>query len=341
MRQLPASDTPRTDEYWGDKGHDKSVTFLVIKLAPNATASSNPTRRNGRVELMRRDETRRGEARGGGGGGGAGLTWFQTEPTGGGFPFPLAAVSSLRGTGSGAASPVASRTQYLYDDAFSAVAATAAVSSISTRSPAPTTEGRTDGLVPTTPQISRRGEARGGNGMGLDRSTRRVHSNSDRFLGARSSLSLFCLRVSPLRPVWCGLWMRARVLQMLREPSRQLHYTLTEPSSSEQRGLAYQSTVHGWPTRQTHNTLVSFGRVDNERHASKMFFLSHKKRNVKLCPLDPLAPLPLHAHLKLYQFQPFDSILLWIDSIDRWIYWTIGSIDVDNVEASIDKREWI
>jgi hypothetical protein len=43
---------------------------------------------------------------------------------------------------------VASRTQYLYDDAFSAVAAAAAaVSSISTRSPAPTTDGLTDGRI--------------------------------------------------------------------------------------------------------------------------------------------------------------------------------------------------
>jgi hypothetical protein len=47
---------------------------------------------------------------------------------------------------------VASRTQYLYDDAFSAVAvavaaAAAAVPSISTRSPAPTTDGLTDGRI--------------------------------------------------------------------------------------------------------------------------------------------------------------------------------------------------
>ena len=45
------------------------------------------------------------------------------------------AASSLRGAGSGAASPVASRTQYLYDVAFSAAdsaaAAAVAVSSIS------------------------------------------------------------------------------------------------------------------------------------------------------------------------------------------------------------------
>lgn len=56
------------------------------------------------------------------------------------MPLPLvvaAAGSSLRGTGSGAASPVFSRTQYLYDDAFSAGAPAAGAVAVSSISLAP------------------------------------------------------------------------------------------------------------------------------------------------------------------------------------------------------------
>jgi hypothetical protein len=62
---------------------------------------------------------------------------------------------------------VASRTQYLYDDAFSAGAA-AAVSSISTRSPAPTTDGLTGVRIGADDGADL--SARRGNGMGLDAS---------------------------------------------------------------------------------------------------------------------------------------------------------------------------
>jgi hypothetical protein len=203
----------------------------------------------------------------------------------------------LRGTGSGAASPVASRTQYLYDDAFSAVAvaATAAVSSISTRSPAPTTKGRTDWC---RRRHRSQGEARRGAGTGWGSTARRVECTPilTAFSGLAPlsfslSLSLLCLRLfGSAHSIQCGLWMRARMLQMLREPSQQLHYTLTEPSSSKQRGLAYHitvgSTVHGWPPHARHRTrwCPSVAWITNVTHQKCFFFLCHKKRNVKLCP---------------------------------------------------------
>ena len=133
--------------------HEASQTnlqsFFLTSLPQCNNKVSFPTRWKDGDDEMRR---------------GGGLTWFQTEPSGGGFPFPLplaaaAAGSSLRGTGSGAALPVASRTQYLYDDAFSAGAGAAvAVSSISARSPRSFRRQRRADRCP--PQISQRGAGR-------------------------------------------------------------------------------------------------------------------------------------------------------------------------------------
>jgi hypothetical protein len=97
------------------------------------------------------------------------------------LPLPLAvaaAGSSLRGAGSGAASPDFSRTQYLYEDAFSAGAAVAVSSiSLARTTSSPSSGGRADR---SPPQISGRGA--------LGRTRRSEHSNSDSastFSGAR------------------------------------------------------------------------------------------------------------------------------------------------------------
>jgi hypothetical protein len=88
--------------------------------------------------------------------------------------------------------------------------------------------------VPTTAQISRLGAGRERDGG--TSSTRRLHSNSDRFLGGLASSFSFCV------PVRVSQW-RARVFQMLREPSRQLH-AHCEPSRQRVGSTAVPRVRH-------------------------------------------------------------------------------------------------
>ena len=109
--------------------YSDSAPFLISRASPKSSFSVNEKKNISfpcfsisytTVQGSKRDEgTRR--------------TWFQTEPRVAGAGLAArSAASSFRGAGSGAMSPVASRTQYLSDVAFSAAAAAAvAVSSIS------------------------------------------------------------------------------------------------------------------------------------------------------------------------------------------------------------------
>lgn len=179
---------------------------------------------------MRRDETRRGEGRGG-----AHLIPYGADgrqvpvPVGSGVE--LARDGERRGVAGGLPHPVPvrrrllSRRRLLHLYSFSGA-----------------DDGRTDGLVPTTPQISRRGAGRERDGnRPLDASSALQFSPLSR--GSLLSLSLLCLRVSPLRPVW-PVDAGPRAPDASGAFPAVLHYTLTEPSSSKQRGLAYHCRVH-------------------------------------------------------------------------------------------------